>query len=352
MKNHFKNVECLVLSCPKFCTKQKVVSYQSAIPHHLHFYCLGDVTPTLAIASLTRPFVLTHPQKASDHQPKANRIIGMYEQGPGNEKALCLPVNAIPVDSYLNYVNFVSTVLHSNFFLDYTLLGASFVDDKTAKPYFSNVCKTGEGTNTTNCHQRATPLLSIPRHGKIKKMVLNFIVTHLASFATGAVNFVNKLGKDPFKRGHARNARLHAKMRGGQDTEQNNYVPLSVIYKSLLPDVLQLMKSEGIQELKLSEVGDIIACILDIICENDPVLASRYIYELQHGQQPTRKMGPRKRERSSRSHPKNANASDVPEAAPTSASAVPHHVVAAAPAVPVKKHKRVTTGGCGPDVCM
>lgn len=101
--NAEKQVESLVLSCPKFCDFRKSKrKWAKTVPHSLHMYTTGDVTPTIIVGFLTRPFAKE------------------------NEVKLCLPVAiskdmAYGVSSHLMYI---STALHKNYYSNMHIIGA------------------------------------------------------------------------------------------------------------------------------------------------------------------------------------------------------------------------------------
>jgi hypothetical protein len=87
-------VESLVLSCPKF--SDRVIGekkWSDTVPHSLHMYTDGDVTPTITVGFLGRPFAKT------------------------NEVKLCLPV-AISKTEYgtSSHLMYIGTALHKNYY--------------------------------------------------------------------------------------------------------------------------------------------------------------------------------------------------------------------------------------------
>jgi hypothetical protein len=114
------DVECLVLSCPKFCDsingKKKWVA---AVPKSLHMYTAGDITPTIIVGLLSRPFV------------------------KGNEIKLCLPIaiskeevfgfkRAFGVGEHLMYA---SKALHTNYYNKMHIVGSYH-----EYPYINYLC--------------------------------------------------------------------------------------------------------------------------------------------------------------------------------------------------------------------
>jgi hypothetical protein len=136
-RNPEKQVESLVLSCPKFCdfTKSRR-KWAKTVPRSLHMYTTGDVTPTIIVGFLTRPFAKE------------------------NEIKLCLPVaiskdGAYGVSSHLMYIG---TALHKNYYNNMHIIGAYH-----EYPYIKYLCVKSE----TQGNIIGAPMPFYEKNGKV-----------------------------------------------------------------------------------------------------------------------------------------------------------------------------------------
>lgn len=349
-ENNNIDVESLVLSCPKFCDPVKGKRlWTVSMPHSLHMYTSGDITPTIIIGVLSRPFA------------------------PGNELELCLPV-AISKDETYGYrqafgigdhLLYASTALHTNYYKDMHIIGSygkysyikTLCTSPAALPNLSNVVgkpfpifeKTGKQLHENECKERTKQARSLYKYFKAGaglKLLGHALVAVLSTVA----NIVGFLSVHPDLIG----------FEGGGGVNMFSQNQFLGILNEVTRKVLEQLKQSDNGRTDISSIGSIQTNIIEsmayvqtgkpITSDSTGIMVTHYLIML-HSVIDDVSIPNAQRSSLSRSRSMSHSSVSRASAAPASASPVPvpvpiHAPVSATSAEkPNKKRQRISKNG-------